>query len=74
METGDEMEVVNYIACPVLKYGTPATTYTIVEYPEDPGSGIWIIRGENGDFGEIFLFNNYSFVYPMNSDFSFLCR
>jgi len=40
METGDEMEVVNYIACPVLKYGTPATTYTIVEYPEDPGSGI----------------------------------
>jgi len=40
METGDEMEVVNYIACPVLKYGTPATTYAIVEYPEDPGSGI----------------------------------
>jgi len=37
METGDDAEVVNYIPCPVLKYGTPATTYTIVEYSEDPG-------------------------------------
>jgi len=35
METGDEAEVVNYIPCHVLKYGTPSTTYTIVQYPED---------------------------------------
>ena len=39
METGDECEVVNYIPCPVLKYGSPSVTYTVVEYAEDPTAG-----------------------------------
>ena len=39
METGDECEVVDYIACPVLKYGTPSATYTVVQFAEDPSAG-----------------------------------
>ena len=40
METGDESEVVNYIPCPLLKYGAPSATYTVVEYAEDPTAGL----------------------------------
>lgn len=36
MDTGDEADVVAYIPFPKLVYGTPGTTYTVVQYSDDP--------------------------------------
>jgi len=36
METGDEAEVVAYIPCPSLVYSVPGTTYTCVQFSDDP--------------------------------------
>lgn len=36
METGDEAEVVAYIPLPKLVYSVPGTTYTCVEFSDDP--------------------------------------
>jgi len=38
METGDDAEVALYIPCQKLAYGTPGTTYTVVQFSEDPTS------------------------------------
>ena len=39
METGDEVEVLNYIPSPKLVYDTPGTTYTCVGFSDDPTQG-----------------------------------
>lgn len=36
METGDEAEVVGYIPCASLAYSVPGTTYTCVQFSDDP--------------------------------------
>lgn len=38
METGDDVEVVSYIPCPKLVYGTPGTAYTVVAFSDDATS------------------------------------
>lgn len=36
LETGDEADVLAYVPCPKLVYGTPGTTYTLVQFSDDP--------------------------------------
>jgi len=36
MDTGDDAEVISYIPCAKLVYGTPGTTYTVVGFSEEP--------------------------------------
>ena len=38
MENADDFEVIRYVPIPQLVYDQPATCYTLVALPEDPGA------------------------------------